>query len=351
MYKRQGLGGAERVVVDLADKMFLKGHEVKITYLTGKVLVKPNAEQIEIIALGVNGSADLFKASQRYRQLIKFYQPDVVHAHMIHANIFSRLNRIGCAVPRLICTAHSSNEGGRFRMLAYRFTNFLSDFNSNVSKEATKSLVNKGAFTEKQIKTVYNGIDLNKFKKKLRQQERNSDIAKILAVGRFSIPKDYPNLLNAIAILKNKTNKKFHLEIAGDGELRSIIEIMIHELGLNDVVSLLGQRSDIANLLNQADIFVLASEFEGLPTVVLEAIACECYVIATDCGGTSEIMGDTGQLIPIKNSQALASALEKALELTSIERQENTTKARIRIEQDFSLEVSVNTWLKYYEKS
>lgn len=346
-----GGGGAEKVVADLADQMFLKGHQVKICYLTGEVVVKPQSEKIEIIGLGLNSLGGLLEACRYYRKLIKRYQPDVVHAHMIHANIFTRLNRIGCDIPRLLCTAHSSNEGGKIRMLAYRLTNFLSDFNSNVSNEAKKSLVSKGAFAEEQLETVYNGIDLNKFKKISSKQENNSDdVVKILAVGRLSMPKDYPNLLNAIKILKNKTNKKFHLKIAGDGELRLTIEKMIDNLGLNDVVSLLGRRSDIPFLLNQADIFVLASEFEGLPTVVLEAIACECYVVATDCGGTSEIMGDTGQLVPTKNSPALALALEKTIELMSIERQDNNIKARTRIEKNFSLEASVNTWLRHYEK-
>lgn len=347
-----GLGGAERVVVDLADKMFLKDHEVKIAYLTGKVLVKPKAEQIEIIALGLNGRTDLVKASQRYRQLIKAYQPDIVHAHMVHANIFSRLNRIGCAVPRLLCTAHSSNEGGKARMLAYRFTNFLSDFNSNVSQEAMQSLIHHGGFSEKNLTTVYNGVDLNKFKKlTFIKADKPSNEIKILAVGSFNPPKDYPNLLRAIALLRNKTKQKFKLEIAGDGNLRPMIETLIAELKLEDIVSLLGKRADITHLLNQADIFVLASQHEGLPTVVLEAMACQCYVIATDCGGTKEIMANTGTLVPSQDSEALATALQQALVLPAEQKQQNNAKARLRIEEIFSLDASVNTWLKHYENS
>ncbi|UBX52503.1 glycosyltransferase [Acinetobacter pseudolwoffii] len=342
------LGGAEKVVTELADKMVLKGHEVKIAYLTGKVSVKPNSEQIEIIALGLNSIVDLLKASLRYRQLIKTYKPDIVHAHMVHANIFTRLNRIGCSIPRLLCTAHSSNEGGQARMIAYRVTNFLSNFNSNVSEQATQSLIQKGAFSPDNLHTVYNGVDLNKFNKLVLHQQQK-DKVKILAVGRFSEAKDYPNLLHAIAILRDQTNTEFHLEIAGDGELRPILEALIQKLRLEQQVTLLGKRADIPDLLCQADIFVLASVFEGLPTVVLEAMACQCYVIATDCGGTSEIMGDTGQLVPIKNSQALADAMQRALSLSATERQQNNQKARLLIENTFSLEASVNTWLTYYE--
>lgn len=346
------LGGAEKVVVELADQMFVKGHQVKIAYLTGSVFVKPKFEQIEIIALGLNSITNLFGASRRYRNLIDVYKPDIVHAHMVHANIFTRLNRIVCPVPRLLCTAHSSNEGGLLRMMAYRITNFLSDFNSNVSQEAAKSLIEKGAFSEKNLVTVYNGVDLDKFHKYVNQDFKDTtNEVRILAVGRFDKAKDYPNLLNSIALLRKQTTQKFRLDIVGDGELRPIIEALIAELDLKDIVTLLGKRSDIPALLNQANIFVLASQYEGLPTVVLEAMACQCYVVATNCGGTTEIMGETGYIVPIQNSEALAITLYQTMQLTDVEKQRNNIKARIRVEEIFSLNSSVNTWLKYYENA
>lgn len=344
------LGGAEKVVVDLADQMLHRGHEVKIAYLTGEVLVYPKSDQIEIIPLNLNNLKGLWLASQNYRNLIKAYQPDVVHAHMIHANIFARLNRIGCAIPRLLCTAHSSNEGGKVRMMAYRATNFLSNFNSNVSEQARQSLIQKRAFTSDNLHTVYNGVDLNKFTKLSHNHQEKNQI-NILAVGRFSEAKDYPNLLHAIAILCKQTDKAFHVKIAGDGELRQQIESLIQELKIEQYVTLLGKRADIPDLLCQADIFVLSSVFEGLPTVVLEAMACQCYVVATDCGGTSEIMGDTGRLVPIKNSQALADAIQYALSLGLDQKHLNNEKARARIEHTFSLDTSVNTWLMHYESA
>ena len=80
-------------------------------------------------------------------------------------------------------------------------------------------------------------------------------------------------------------------------------------------------------------------------------MACECFVIATDCGGSKEIMGDTGILAPPQNSEALAQALKQAVEKTSLEIQENNLKARRRVEELFSLEKSVQNWLKLYEQN
>ncbi|WP_180040413.1 glycosyltransferase [Acinetobacter sp. YH12100] len=343
-----GLGGAEKVVADLADQMSTLGHQVKIAYLTGKVVVRPKNINVDIIPLDLNNFYGLYLASKKYKKLIQDFQPDVVHAHMVHANIFTRLNRIGCAIPKLICTAHNSNEGGRLRMIAYRLTNFLSDFNSNVSQEATESLISKGAFNKNNLTTVYNGIDLSKFKS-FRTAKKNDEIM-VLSVGRFNEQKDYPNLFRAIKILKdNNLIEKIKFYIAGDGELRSELEQLIKILNISDNVTLLGIRSDIPELMNQAHFFILPSAYEGFGLVVAEAMACGAFVIATNSGGVAEVMGDTGLLVPPQDSEALAKAIEKAVSKTPLEIQENNLKARQRVEELFSLEASVKKWLALYE--
>lgn len=344
-----GLGGAEKVVSDLADQMYDLGHTVKIAYLTGEALVKPKSKDIEVVALELNSIRSFLFASIRYRKLVRLFRPDIVHAHMVHANIFARLNRALCPVPKLICTAHSSNEGGQARMFAYRVTNFLSDVSTNVSQEATEAMISKRAFTNHDVITIYNGIDLTKFKNTSRDLNLDQKLLNLIAIGNFSDAKDYPNLIHAFAILKSWNNSDIKLAIVGDGELRPQIEALIKELKLDKDITLLGRRSDIPELLNAADIFVLASKYEGLPTVVMEAMACECYVVATDCGGSAEILGDTGQLVPIEDSQALANALQSTIALSNEDRMQNNEKARARVEQLFSLESSVQKWIALYE--
>lgn len=344
-----GLGGAEKVVIDLANQMYALGHNIKVAYLTGGVIVKPASSDVEIIALGLNSAKDFLTASRKYQRLIKSFKPDLVHAHMVHANIFARLNRALCPVPKLICTAHSSNEGGKARMLAYRLTNHLSDISTNVSETAVNAFIDRGAFSRKNLINVYNGIDLSRFEKKSDIVTLNQNVVNILTVGRFSDAKDYPNLISAFALLRKNNNRGIKLSIVGDGELRPQIESLIKELGLNRDITLLGRRSDIPELLSKADIFILASKFEGFGLVVAEAMACECYVVATDSGGVAEVMGNTGKLVPIEDSQALADALDSAIALSSDERTLNNKKARARIEQIFSLEISIKKWLALYE--
>nr|WP_315278581.1 glycosyltransferase [uncultured Acinetobacter sp.] len=353
-----GGGGAEKVVVDLATRMVNLGHHVKIAYLKGSVVVEPNSEAIELVYLGLESIKHAKLAYNNYKNLLDRFEPDVVHAHMVHANIFARISRKFRPIAKLICTAHSNNEGGKARMLAYRLTHRLSEITTNVSQSASASFERLGAVPRGGITTVYNGIDLDKFKYDTNTREilidefkLDHDSLLLLAVGRLHPAKDYSNLLKAFAQIKQNTNQNIQLLIAGDGEERAYIQQLIGSLALQKNVNLLGRRNDIPQLMSAADLFVLSSSFEGFGLVVAEAMACNTFVVATDCGGTAEIMGDTGILVPPQNSEALAEALKKAVKKTPLEIQENNLKARQRVEELFSLEKSVQNWLKLYEQN
>lgn len=343
-----GLGGAEKVVADLADQMVLLDHEVKIAYLKGDIWVKPHSPEIEIIYLGLESGQNFISASKKYRQLVKQYRPDVVHAHMVHANIFARLNRIGCKVPKLICTAHNSNEGGQIRMLAYRYTNFLSDFNTNVSKEAVDSFIQKKAFRADNLCSIYNGIDLVKFARKSSEQQSQNKKINALTIGRFNEQKDYPNLLNAVASVVQKY-PYFHLNIVGDGELRHDIEQLIVSLGLEQFVTLLGRRDDVPAIMSQADLYILSSKYEGLPTVLIEAMAASVFVVATDCGGSKEVMGGCGILVPPRDSDALADAILQAIGKPDSEKVINNNAALAYVRENFDLNKVAQKWEQIYE--
>ena len=135
------------------------------------------------------------------------------------------------------------------------------------------------------------------------------------------------------------------LESLGEIDHRQIDE----EEDMRDELAVFLRRDDIAEILSGADLFVLSSKYEGLPTVVIEAMACETFVVATDCGGSAEILGETGILVPIEDSEALAKGLEHAMKLTEDQIRENGKSARKRVETLFSLEASVNKWLALYE--
>lgn len=353
-----GGGGAEKVVADLAQQMSQRGHEVKVAYLKGQVIVRPENPSIELVYLGLETLTDTRKAYQNYKKLLLRFSPDVVHAHMVHANIFARISRQFYDVPRLICTAHSNNEGGKVRMLAYRLTHTCADLTTNVSQAASKNFENLGAVPKGGIQTVYNGIDLNKFKRdeQLRAHVRSSlniadDEIMLLAVGRLHEAKDYPNLLNALSLIlkKNNITKKVKLVIAGEGEQKSILEQKIQALKIQDHVQLIGRRNDVPQLMSAADLFVLSSSFEGFGLVVAEAMACETYVVATDCGGVQEVMGGFGSLVNKSDSDALAIGIEKVLTKNIKEIVDNNHKALNYVRSNLALDSIVEKWIELYE--
>lgn len=272
---------------------------------------------------------------------------------MVHANILTRLVRLSLNIPRLISTAHNTNEGGRLRMLAYRLTDRLCDITTNVSEEAVSAFINKKAVNRNKIIYVHNGIPTNIFKYadaeriNSRKELKLTSSKLLLAVGRLEVAKDYPNLLKSISLLKNERTD-FRLFIVGDGTQRQNLIKMIYELDIQDYVEFLGVRRDIPSLMSASDIFVLSSAWEGSPLVVAEAMACQRVVVATDCGGVREVMGQSGILVEPNDSKKLASALSNALDLNDDETSKLGLDARSRIEKLYSLDAVMTTWLKLY---
>lgn len=352
-----GGGGAEKVVVELAEQMFIRGHQVKIAYLKGVVVVQPKYKEIELIYLGFENLKTIYAAYNNYKELITIFKPDVVHAHMVHANIFARVTRKFQPIPKLICTAHSNNEGGKLRMLAYKFTHSLADLTTNVSRAAARNFEVLGAVPKGEIETVYNGIDLDRFKHQqqaecmLRAELALTETTPIfLAVGRLHEAKDYPNLIRAFARLKENIKQSVvpKLVIAGDGDLKKSLEKMAIDFNITENVIFLGRRDDIPSLMAAADVFVLSSIFEGFGLVVAEAMACETFVIATDCGGVKEVMGEHGILVQPNSAEKLTQAFIDFMQMDTQQIIDNNKKALNYIQHNFDLENIVNQWLEIY---
>jgi glycosyltransferase involved in cell wall biosynthesis len=349
-----GVGGAEKVVTDLADMYTSRGHKVLIVYLKGEVVLRPSNLSIKLVGLGLESASSLFRAFFTLRSVLKSFDPDIVHSHLVHANIITRLLRLTLRIPKLITTAHNKNEEGRLRMIAYRLTDRLADMSTNVSDEAVAAFIDQKAVKVGRMKTFHNGISTREFSYQYAgaMHIRNelgipTEANLIVAVGRLNEQKDYPNLLMALSKMKLRT-PPFQVLIVGDGPLSVSLQVMAGKLGLMECIKFLGIRRDVPNLLSAADIFVLSSAWEGFPLVVGEAMACECMVVATDCGGVKEFVGKTGLLAPPKNAVALAHQIECALALSPQEKMRYGKAARERICHLYSLDASVVKWLELY---
>jgi glycosyltransferase involved in cell wall biosynthesis len=351
------VGGAQYLVCNLADGLVKQGHDVYLYYLTGSTLVRPDEEGVKLMSLCIVKSSvySIIKGYFRLRSEFKKLKPDVVHSHLYHSNILTRLVRLTLPIPRLVSTAHNFHEGW-LRIWSYRLTDYLSDVMTNVSDKAVEDYIRRKAVPANKIKAIYNGIDTTRFKFDMSDRivlRNDLGISKrylLLSVGRFAEQKDYPNLLEAIHQLTKIRQDFMHL-IVGDGELRSEIEKQVSRLNISSYVTLLGFRNDIPELLSASDIFVLSSSHEGFGLVVAEAMACERIVVATDCGGVKEILDGYGYLISTKDPIALCNAINKAIDMTSNEKLRMGENARVRVVSKFSNSKTLKEYLMIYKNS
>jgi glycosyltransferase involved in cell wall biosynthesis len=345
--------GAEMQIRDLAVAYTARNHSVTVISLTRpKALVQDFAHHaIALHDLGLDAAkkspVSFILAIFTARRLIQQLRPDIVHAHMVHANLFSRLARALGGWPPLICTAHNIHEGGRLRDWAYRLTNSFSSLNTTISKAATERFVSDRVFPAGTTLTVRNGIDVSKFQPRAARTMQNEDaVFRWICVGRLHEQKDYPTLLRAMAQVPNCS-----LSIYGVGALLASLHNLTGELGLGDRVQFLGAKDGIEFLMPNYDGFVLASAWEGFGLVVAEAMACELPVVATRSGGPQEILGETesaGFLVDPRAPAALARAMQRMMALPEAERRGMGKAGRQRVVEQFSIDSVADRWLEIY---
>lgn len=350
-----GIGGAEAITIDLANQMVNRGHSVLLIYLTGenrqvsRIDVRIKAVGLEMVKTPFN----LYRTFLKSRKLIKEYKPDVVHAQMFHANLFCRLLRLFCSMPLLITTEHNKYIGGYLRMLLYRITDNLSDFNTNVSNEATCLFIQKRTFSKKKSFTIYNGIDMTKFfpSPTLSIQLRKyynlrTDDFVFLNIGRLMPAKDHKNLIDAFMLLADRY-QNMKMLIVGEGILYDELKKYIQEKKMTQRIILAGSHSNVVDYYNASDCFVLSSAWEGFGIVLAEAMACQLPVITTNAGGCAEVVDDDSYVVTTHNPLALSKKMEEVYLMPCPQRialgEENRRKA-----QRFDLYKVCDQWLEIY---
>jgi GalNAc-alpha-(1->4)-GalNAc-alpha-(1->3)-diNAcBac-PP-undecaprenol alpha-1,4-N-acetyl-D-galactosaminyltransferase len=170
------------------------------------------------------------------------------------------------------------------------------------------------------------------------------DRPSLVAIGRFQHNKGFDLLLNAFARVKDQY-PDWTLTIIGDGPLRSYLESLRDELGLDDRVHLPGFVDNIYHALKQADLFVMSSRWEGMPMALMEAMSCGLPVISTDCRcGPREIIrnGIDGALVPPENVEALSAAMDQLMSDESARKR--LASRAVEVTERFSVEQVLGRW-------
>lgn len=349
-----GIGGAERQTLTLAARMAARGHAVRVLVLRTLPDEWPTAlpaMRLEMRRSAWSAAAGLLRA----RRLLRDFDPDLVHSHGFHANFLARLLRLAGVRAPLISTIHNMHEGRWLRMAAYRWTDRLSTRTTAVSEAAAQGYIGQKAITAARCVVVPNAIEMGEYVRSAARRAESREALKAeedfiwLAVGRLTAAKDYENLLGAFARVR-RAGSNARLWIAGESRSGGVeaLKQLAAELGIADCIALLGLRRDVTALLDAADGFVSSSAREGMPLAVAEAMAMEKPVVATDAGGVSELVGETGRVVPVRNAAALAEAMLAVMHEHAEARGLRGQAARQRVAARFSMETRAAQWEQLY---
>ena len=275
---------------------------------------------------------------------------------MVHANLLARALRLIAPVPALVSTIHNIYEGGRLRMAGYRFTNGLVDHMTIVSQAAADRFVGEKIVPARLLTVVPNGVDTASIRavpasegEALRRALGLEGRFAWLAVGRFEVAKDYPNMLRAFARVRERHPESVLL-LVGRGSLQTETEALARELGLGDALRFLGVREDVPVVMRAADAYVMSSAWEGMPMVLLEAGAAGLPIVATQVGGNHEVVLDqqSGFLVPARDHEALGSAMVRLADLPVERRRAMGQRGQEHIEGNYGLERVAERWEEIY---
>lgn len=317
-------GGAERVTINLIEGLRELVDNIDLVLFTAEgELGSAVPDDVETIDLRCRRAA---RAPMRLADYLRDKRPDVLISALGHTNLVALLARALARAPtKLVITEHGTlNRAARgykeraYRLLARAFYP-RADAVVAVSEGVASSLSKGIGLARERIIVVANPVLTSQFRESLGFPVHDEWYGVnrppvILGVGRLVPEKDFPTLLRAFARVRETSDA--NLLILGDGPERGNLEALTGELGLADAVRLPGFVDHTGPYMAGAGVFVLSSISEGLPTVLIEALATGVPVVATDCeSGPREILrgGALGKLVPVSEPDTLASAILEAI--------------------------------------
>jgi glycosyltransferase involved in cell wall biosynthesis len=313
-------------------------------------------EGLPIQSLEMQPGRPDWRGLQQLVALLRTWKPHLLTSFMYHANILGRLAGKWAGVPVIVSSIRSERNGSTARDWMMRFTNWMDDCCTANSERVADSFSRRRILPRTKLRVIPNGVDIAALSAPDAERVRVRGELGLtpgeflwLAIGRLLDQKDYPTLLQAFQPLASAPAR---LLIAGRGPLLHELLQQSEQLGIAEQVKFLGVRHDIAALLAAADGFVLSSAWEGMPNVVMEALAAATPVVATEVGGVPELVeaGQTGFLVPAGDPGALSAGMRLLMSLPEEQRRRMGMRGRDRMVAHYSLESMANRWLSLYRE-
>lgn len=318
------VGGAEMLLYEFTSKLDSSEFETTVCFCENGPLFE-DFQKLGIFPVKVKWKlrVDPLLVFRMYRE-IRRIKPHIVHTHLFKSDFHGRLAARLAGVPVVFSTLHSCNDWALNPVYGYGYglTTIFADKIIAVADEVRDYAIKYSRIPSDWIVTINNAVRIEKFDSasNLAPQIRKEfgitpDMLLVGIVGRLEEVKDHANFLGMASKIYQK-NRNVRFLIVGDGSLREHLLALTNELGLSEAVIFTGLRKDIPAIMSALDLLVLSSRYEGLPVVVLEAMAARKPVLVTRVSGLLGVVedGKTGILVDPGDSDALAAACSHLLE-------------------------------------
>jgi glycosyltransferase involved in cell wall biosynthesis len=319
-----GKAGTERYVETLAHTLGQQGRvEPFFAYNIDGLLVHRMEEMgVPTRRIEMKGRFDR-KAARAVAELCREWNIDVIHTHYLRENYIAMLSKKWNPDVKVVYTSHFVQANNWYTRISNRALSKRQDGVIAVCTIGKEQLIQNGLDGDK-IRVVFNGVDPEKWSQPEEQAASlkeelglEQNVFLMFCASRFADDKGHGYLVDSIARLKEKTDRPFHLALAGDGPLLEQIKEKVTELGLEREITFLGFRQDMKHLFHGSDLYINSSRHEALSFLIVEAMAAGLPVIATDMGGNSDIVNEKngcGLLVEYNNPDSMSDAMKRMLE-------------------------------------
>lgn len=359
------IGGAEKSLVELANGLAGLGWRIQLLVMAKEgPLINELNKNVDLIDLGCSSYRQaVFALARHYKK----HRPMVILTSVyatglaaVAAKIISRYK------PKVVIGAHNSlrakferPDNVKDRYLLRPICKLLfpwADGFIAVSKSLALELETFTRLPKRRIRTIYNPVVSRKMSARAREKVAHPwltdptqrDFKTLISIGRLVEQKGFDVLLDALFLVRKQHDCR--LIIVGDGPLRTDLEAIVTRLRLEENVDFVGWQENPYKFVTRSDLFVLSSRWEGLGNVLIEALACGCPVVATDCQyGPKEILegGRYGELVKVNNVSDLASKILSTLQTNFHPAEVNARKSR---SLNFTVEVAVEQYSQYFSE-
>lgn len=312
------LGGMQNVVREISRKLAKRGHEVEV-FTSDIGCKKKKLRSINNLKINYLRSIELAHTPiipSLFFKLLTISKDSIVHVHVAQV-LIPEIVFLVLKIRKIPYIVHFHTDVGPSGRLGFLLPLYKKYILKRILKFASrvvvltkeyKGIINRKYGILEKITIIPNGVSEKFF---LGKENFSSENVNLLFIGRLTVEKNVPTLIRAVSLMKNRVT----LHIVGDGEMKEEIENTFSDKKIKKVI-LHGEKTgkDLVNFYKNANIFLLASDYEGLPLVLLEAMASGTPIIASDVRGIREFVGDTGVLINPPTSNNFAKAIDNLIE-------------------------------------